>query len=275
MTEVDPQQRRGARPGDLGAPQQRAVSAEDDDDLAARRPGSRWPRPARCQARADVWPPWPMSGPVSRPRAGGWPPGRPCAGPAGGRRARRAGLCGSSSTGAAPPVVLTPALPRRPPRWRLRRARGRRRAATGSTPRCPPAPAAGEACTPRVPRPSRSAARATASTTSARAAGIAHDPAPTEPLAAHLELRLDHQHQVAVRAGQADQRRQDHGQGDERQVAHDEVHRATDGGRGELTDVAPIAHGDARRRCEATRRAGRSPRRRRSRGRRPRAGGHR
>ena len=51
---------------------------------------------------------------------------------------------------------------------------------------------------------------------------VAHHAALADPLLAHLELRLDHQHQVAVVGGHADQRVEHQLERDERQVADDQ-----------------------------------------------------
>ena len=90
---------------------------------------------------------------------------------------------------------------------------------------------------------------------------VADDAAGADRLAAHLELRLDHQQQVPVRRGAAGQRRQDQRERDERQVGDGQVDRAADAlGRG--ARGRSCARGPARAdRCAAARRAARSPRR--------------
>ena len=71
---------------------------------------------------------------------------------------------------------------------------------------------------------------------------VADHAALADPVLADLELRLDHQHQVAVGAGHADQRLQHQRQRDERQVAHHQVDRAADQLGGELADVGAVVH---------------------------------
>src|SRR5262249_37206733 len=73
---------------------------------------------------------------------------------------------------------------------------------------------------------------------------IPYDAALAQPLAADLELRLDHEYQVAVGPADRRQRRQHQPDGDERQVAGDQVDRLADPVEGQLADVGPIDHLD-------------------------------
>ena len=70
--------------------------------------------------------------------------------------------------------------------------------------------------------------------------GVAHDAALADPVLADLELRLDHQHQVAVSARDAEQRVEHQRQRDERQVAHHEVDRPADPSGVEVADVGAV-----------------------------------
>ena len=118
------------------------------------------------------------------------------------------------------------------------------RAATGSTRRCRPAPAAGWPSRRATPSPRSAAARRRTRTASARSAGSRTTPPGAEPLAADLELRLDHQH-----AGRRPARRtrtsagSTSAQRDERQVGDDQVDRPTGiapgSGRGRWCGRAP------------------------------------
>ena len=73
----------------------------------------------------------------------------------------------------------------------------------------------------RVPRPARRP-----SGPLRRAVRAAHDAAAAEPFLAHLELRLDHQHQVGVGCGAAHEGGQHEPERDEGQVADDQVRPA-------------------------------------------------
>ena len=155
--------------------------------------------------------------------------GRPPPRPARGRRARaRSGPCRtrratSRASGAAgvgeqqdaahasrvPParrsrLHLLTRDPRSPRRAQPRRCRAasdgsaRRGAATGRTPRCPTARAAGSRSPRRTPAAPVPRPRPPPAPPSARSSGSRTTPALADPLLADLELRLDHQHQVAV-----------------------------------------------------------------------------
>ena len=113
----------------------------------------------------------------------------------------------------------------------------------------------------RAPATSAAAAATTFATASARSAEVADHAALAEPVLADLELRLHHQRQVAVGRGHAEQGVEHQLEGDEGQVAHDQVHRTAD----QLRRHAPgrwSGRGRAPGRpAAATRPAGRSRRR--------------
>ena len=73
--------------------------------------------------------------------------------------------------------------------------------------------------------------------------GIRHDPTSFADLVSSgLELGFDQHHHVAISGEDRSQRRQDHRQGDERQVGDDDVDHATDVRRGHGAHVVPLDH---------------------------------
>ena len=91
----------------------------------------------------------------------------------------------------------------------------------------PVGPGSGLAVTARAPQPRRAPPAATRRRRPPQCR-VADHSALAEPFLADLELRLDHQHQVAVGPGDADERVQHERQRDERQVPDDEVDRPAD-----------------------------------------------
>ena len=164
VAEVDPEQRRPARSGELGGSQQGAVTAEHDDQLAplgSRGLGGDRRRPGQRQLVGLVGQHEHRDPGVART--------------AGRRRAPRAappaGRCGRrTARGVASVVTMVP------PRQRVVPLPGRRVArragATGSTRRCPSDPATGWPSPPTTPKPwSAYAASATSPTAAARRSG--------------------------------------------------------------------------------------------------------
>ncbi len=99
----------------------------------------------------------------------------------------------------------------------------------------------------------------TASARSSRRAD--HAACGADPALAHLELRLDHQHEVRVRRRAGHQRRQHQGKRDERwQVGHHDLRRRRDLVQPRAPGRSPGRAPSPDRRSAATRRAGRSPR---------------
>ena len=94
--------------------------------------------------------------------------------------------------------------------------------------------------------------------------GVAHDPALAHPAAPELELRLHQREQVEARRGAGDHRGQDLGQGDEREVHHDQVGPVRQGRGVQPPGVHPLHHGHAADPRAAASRALRSRRPRRS-----------
>ena len=93
--------------------------------------------------------------------------------------------------------------------------------------------------------PARGAAPATATSAARRSAGLAHHAALADALAADLELRLDHGQRVEARRGGGQDRGQDLGQRDERDVGDDEVGPVGQLGGVQRAGVAALEHGDA------------------------------
>src|SRR4051794_15985173 len=73
---------------------------------------------------------------------------------------------------------------------------------------------------------------------------VADDAAGTEPLPAHLELRLDHGQQVGARFGAGGERGEHQAQGDERQVGDDQVDGAADRLRRQVAHVGALVDDD-------------------------------
>ena len=255
VAEVDPEQRGPAVVGELGGAQDRAVAADHHDQLAVgarRRPrraeldvGSivgAAPRAAASSASSRTAMPCPVSASTSwRGHVAGLAPGPVCASSEHAARGRSR-------------LVTVHLLTRHPRADRPTPPRRSRSASTAAGPRrshrknstLPDGPgqrAGGHR--PGAPARGAAAASATVATASARSAGVAHDAALADPVLADLELRLHHQHQVAVRravtpisASSTSVER------DERQVADHEVDRAADGREVELADVGAVVHDD-------------------------------
>ncbi len=73
---------------------------------------------------------------------------------------------------------------------------------------------------------------------------VPHDPTRPEPVAPHLELRLDQDDEIRRRPGTRPQGGQHQPQGDERQIGHHQVDRPTDLVGGEIADVGAFQHHD-------------------------------
>ena len=71
-----------------------------------------------------------------------------------------------------------------------------------------------------------------------------HSPVP-DPVLAHLELGLDHEQEVGVVGRGAQQRFEDQGQGDEGQIAHDQLRGGGDDLGIQCADVGAVQGGDA------------------------------
>ena len=195
------------------AAQDRAVAADDHDELAARAARRRRPapprpaRPRRCRARrrprraSRTTMPWrveraaelrgDLDAPSSRPVLHDEQHPPAVAGVSGGCR------CGHGSTLSPgdPRVRGAPDLRRDVVR---RRSAARRGAARGRTRRCPTGPGSGLVDDRRGhPSPGSRPPRPRAATASARSAEVADHAALADPVLADLELRLDHQRQVA------------------------------------------------------------------------------
>ena len=228
-------------------------------DAEQRRPAAR----ASSAARSNV--PSPpsantISQPSARPRRGGHRPRRPgrSRSPASSASTRTskpaamqvagdgAGACSHACP--SPPGVRDQQRVRRRPRAASRSARStadpvldgptpaigssaaaasRRSHRKNST--LPRARAAGWRPRRRTPSPSAAAAAATSQHRLGAQRRVADHAAGADPLLADLELRLDQQHQVAVRRGAGGQRGQHQPQRDERQVGDGQVDRAADG----------------------------------------------
>ena len=149
----------------------------------------------------------------------------------------------SSSTRRASLVSVTgqpshPAPPRRPRRaqrrvdlGRVRRVAGPRRSHRKNS-TLPDGPGSGLVVTIRAPQPRARGRVGDADDRLGPQRGVADHAALADPVLADLELRLDHQRQVAVGCGHRQQRVEHQRQRDERQVADHEVDRARRSGRG-------------------------------------------
>ena len=270
MAEVDPEQRRAGRRGQLGGAQDRAVAAEHDDDLAAV-PGrvgpgrSRRPSSSRCRARARR-----PRRRAAAPRCRRVSPDAGAGHLAGSGRPVWATSSTRAAAGSVRLVTGPPSHPAPPARPALHLG-----AMSSASIVAAPAPQPHEVLdvarrpgqrarvTARAPQPASAAAAATPATASARSSGSRTTPPLPTPLLADLELRLDHQHQVAVLAASRGSSGGEHQrERDERQVGDDEIHRAADSSRVELAHVGPVQH-PTRSSLRSARPAGRSRRRRR------------
>lgn len=74
---------------------------------------------------------------------------------------------------------------------------------------------------------------------------IAHDPAPADPRAPRLELRLDQRGEPGPRRQQGQDRRQDEAQGDEADIDGTEIRRDRDGVAVEAARIPAFEVGDA------------------------------
>ena len=214
VAQVDAEQRHARGPGHLRRPQQRAVAAEHDHHLGAlgrgRRRGHHIGAGAAQIGRLRLQDPhrYPGRGEPVHHQAGAAQRRRP---PDVGHHEHGAFRCslGSFRDG---PLQLG-----------RRRAAGRRGAARGSTRRCRPGRAAGSRPRPATPSPRPEAAAATEATACAAQPRLAHHATRAHLALAHLELRLDQEHEIGLRGRAPDQRGQDQGQGDEGEVGGDQI----------------------------------------------------
>ena len=191
MAEVDAEQWRAALARQLGRPQDRAVTADDDDDLAVRG-GVGVGRDHLDLGSASA---------SSVGLLGQQPRGQPVLGEAPAELTRHLACVGAPDVGDHQDAALVgggaaghgPSLSSGAPRIRrttylVERSRPPppppgRGAATRSTPRCRPGRAAGWWSPPRAPQPRSAASRATSETASARSSGSrTTPPRPTRPL---------------------------------------------------------------------------------------------
>ena len=109
----------------------------------------------------------------------------------------------------------------------------------------PAGPGSGEAVTASTPTPREWARSATVITVSTWSSGVTHHSPVPDPVLAHLELGLDHEQEVSVVGCGAQQRFEDQGQGDEGQIAHDQLRGGGDGLGIQCADVGAVQGGDA------------------------------
>ena len=287
MAEVDPEHGRAAGVGDLGGAQDGAVAADDDGELAVRRRGRTRPSAisiagsngvaSRSRSRASsassrTTMPWPVRA-LQNARATSRASARPVWASSSTRRSRRSVSVTGQPSHPAPPTACPARTASLDPGRRRPSAGPRRSHRKNST--FPDGPGSGLVVTIRAPQP-RGRSRVGDTDDRLRPQrGVADHAALADPVLADLELRLDHQRQVAVGCGHRQQRVEHQRQRDEGQVAHHEVDRATDqargSGRGRWCGRAPhplvllqppgelaVAHVDrddlARRRAAAARR---------------------
>ena len=149
---------------------------------------------------------------------------------------------------------------------RARRGRGRRaprpRARTRRRSRCCPSARAARRGRSRARRGPRLAGRLGDAEDRLAAVARVADDAPADPLAAELELRLDHRQQLAARLQAGDDGGQDLGQRDEGDVDRREVGRRREGREGSISRALSRSITVTRGRRAATGRSGRRRRRR-------------
>ena len=173
-----------------------------------------WPAPLPRPGTAGRRPRCPRTRTDTRRRSACPPPAGRCAPP------RPRPVCAVTSTVRWRSLAVPPRSPAASCR---RRAAARRGAARGNTPRFPAGPGSGLAVTPATPEAGARAAAATPATARRAIRPIPHHAARAHPALAHLELRLDEQQEVGVRAAQATRRGQHQVERDEREVGRDQV----------------------------------------------------
>ena len=258
VPEVDPQQRDARGVGDLGGPQDRAVAADHQRQLAVLAGGVIGLGDLECRLEvgrrhAEVGglvgqqpDPEPVLG-QRRARTSGPPPARPrdrCGRPAApvvaGHPAaarRQVGWLTGPPSHQAPPAARS-APPRAATSAAVTVAGPRRSHTKNST--LPDGPGNGLVVTARAPQPRAAGLLGHPGDRLGPQVGVADHAALPHPLPADLELRLDHQGQVAVVDGHAEQRVEDQQQRDERQVTHHQVDGPADRVRGQLAHVGAV-----------------------------------